>query len=75
MKHSKSFDKYEPEQLKDLSRRAGIASGKARRKKRRRLDKEKMQQRARQEIIHEEVMALRRAARALKAASDAEQLR
>lgn len=65
MKHCKSFDKYDPEQLKDLSRKAGIASGKARRKKRRRLDREKMQQRARQEIIHEEVMALRSTAHEL----------
>ena len=65
MKHCKSFDKYDPEQLKELSRKAGKATGKARRKKRRRLDREKMQQRARQEIIHEEVMALRSTAHEL----------
>ncbi len=78
MNHNKptnGFDKRTPDELKAISRKAGISSGKARRKKRHRLDREKLQQRARQEIIHEEVEALRHAARTLRASIDAEQLR
>lgn len=74
-KPTNGFDKRTPDELKDISRKAGVASGKARRKKRRRIDREKVRQQARAEWIHEQVMDLRRAARALRTATDAEQLR
>lgn len=74
-KPSRGFDSWSKEELIEISKRAGVCSGKARRKLRRRINNEKLRQRARQEMLHEEVMAIRRAARALKAAADSEQLR
>ena len=69
MRHAKSFDKYDPQDLKCLCRKAGVASGEARRKKRLVINNEKLRQQANKEIIHEEVLAIRRAAKGLLAAS------
>ncbi len=74
-KPTRGFDSWSKEELIEISKRAGVCSGKARRKKRRRIDREKVRQQARAEWIHEQVMDLRRAARALRTATDAEQLR
>ena len=69
MRHERSFDKYSVEELRAISRRAGIASGKARRKKRQDINNEKLQRQVNQELVHEEVLAIRRAAKGLLAAS------
>ena len=69
MKHEKSFDKYPAEELKVISQKGGIISDKARRKKRQDINKEKLQRQANQELVHEEVLAIRRAAKELLAAS------
>ena len=37
-----NFREYSPEALREVSRRAGVASGKARRKKRARIEREKI---------------------------------
>ena len=36
------FSEYDPDELRAVSRRAGVASGKARRKKRARIEREKI---------------------------------
>ena len=65
-KHDKSFDKYPKDALIEISRRAGIASGKARRKKRKKIEALKLRDIAYQEQeakhkqnIHEEISMLR----------------
>lgn len=63
MKHEKSFDKYPPDQLKIISQKGGISSGKSRRAKRIKVNQEKIQQKARREIASEEILALRFTAR------------
>jgi hypothetical protein len=69
VRHDKSFDKYDKQDLKRLCRKAGVASGEARRKKRLVINNEKLRQQASKEIVHEEVLALRRAAKGLLSAS------
>ena len=66
-KPTNGFDKRSHEDLKAISRRAGVSSGAARRKKRMRIDKEKIRQRARQELIREEICGIRVEAARLKA--------
>ena len=63
MKHEKSFDKYSAEELKVISQKGGITSGKSRQIKRTKIDQEKIQERARREVTREEILALRFAAR------------
>ena len=69
MRHAKSFDKYPPAELKEVSRRAGLASGKARREKRKRLEQMKLEDQAHREALRTEVELLRTAARELKRAA------
>ena len=63
------FNKRTPDELKAISRKAGIANGKARRKKRQDINKEKLQRQVNQELVHEEVLAIRSAAKELLVAS------
>ena len=52
MRHARSFDKYSPAELKEISRKAGQASGAARRKKRELIEQKKLEDRAHQEELH-----------------------
>ena len=60
-----NFRDYSAEELRSVSRRAGIASGKKRREKRAAIERQKIADAARQELIHEQVLALRQEARQL----------
>lgn len=60
-----NFREYTPEALREISRRAGIASGEARRAKRAAIEKAKREEIARREMIHEEIQAIRRETRLL----------
>ena len=62
MRHARSFDKYSPAELKELSRKAGQASGAARRKKRELIEQKKLEDKAHQESMTEELMLLNRVA-------------
>ena len=53
------FDQMPPERQKALSRKGGIASGKARRHKRARLEEMKLQDRAHQEMMRDLISLLR----------------
>ena len=71
MRHAKSFDKYPRSDLVELSRKGGKASGKARRKKRAAIEKQKLKDKAYQEekqlnlsILYAASAELARAARA-----------
>lgn len=66
-KPTNGFDKRSQEELKAISRNAGIASGKARRHRRQMIDHEKIRQRARQELIREEICGIRIEAARLRA--------
>ena len=60
-----NFRDYSAEELRSVSHRAGIASGKKRREKRAAIERPKIADAARQELIHEQVLALRQEARQL----------
>ena len=73
MRHSKSFDALPADQLQAISRKAGVASGRSRRRKRRRIDREKVQLAARKEYIHEQIVGLRQEAKRIKASAGFQQ--
>ena len=54
-----AFATMEKAELHVISRRAGIASGEARREKRRRIEEEKIRSRANIEAISEDIKALK----------------
>ena len=53
MRHAKSFDTYPPDKLREVSRKAGLASGKARREKRAEINKIRLEDKAHRENIKE----------------------
>ena len=55
------FQEYSPEELREISRRAGIASGKARRRKRAKIEREKIRNKAIQEQHRENWQTIQRA--------------
>ena len=65
MKHDKSFDKYPHDKLIAVSSKGGIASGKARQEKRRRIDQEKIHDQAMHEMMRENAEIMRLSARVL----------
>ena len=53
MRHAKSFDTYPPDKLREVSRKAGLASGKARREKRAEINRIRLEDKAHRENIKE----------------------
>ena len=49
-RHNKSFDTYTPEELREISRKGGIASGNVRRKRREAIEREKIESTAMKEM-------------------------
>ena len=72
-KPSRGFDSWTREELVEISRRAGVSSGRSRRRKRRRIDREKVRMQAREEYIHEMVVGIRAEAKRIKASAGFQQ--
>lgn len=73
MRHAKSFDTYPRSDLIELSRKGGKASGKARRKKRAAIEKQKLKDKAYQEEKRENLSILSAAGAELARAARAKQ--
>ena len=70
-----NFQDYSPEALREISRKAGIASGAARRRKRAEIEREKIENSALREQQEENIRTIRETTRLLlrcKRALDAE---
>ena len=68
MRHNRSFDTYTPEELRKISKKAGIASGKARREKRSAIEREIIHDAALKEMRRENIQIIREATHLLKQA-------
>ena len=64
------FQEYPPEELREISRLAGIASGKARRKKRAKIEREKIRNKAIQEQHRENWQTIERAVSLYRASAE-----
>lgn len=73
MRHEKSFDKYPRSDLIEISRKGGKASGKARRKKRAAIEKQKLKDKVYQEEKKETLSILLAASTELARAARAKQ--
>lgn len=75
MRNSKSFDKRSPGELAEISRRAGIASGAARRRKRELIEQEKIHDAAMREMRRENISTITSSVKVLLNAQKEYQIR